>query len=189
MATETLQGRLQEAQETARPLSRHVGDLEMGLHSALERSDFAEAQRYTDELVPARHEALLAEAHVTALSAAIEAMEAQRAEEHRQIQLKQAADRDRARLAEAQRAEQDALAEADLLLGTFFADLDAAKQHYREALGAENEAGDRRQEVADIIARLEGHERSVIGRPNRVLMNVEQDEALVQLMRWQRRVL
>lgn len=186
MATDTLQGRLKEAQETAQPLSRHVSDLELGLAGALQRSDYAEAQRYTDELVPARNDALLAEAHVTALSAAIAAMEEQRAEEHRQTQLAQAADRDRARLGEVQRAEQDALAEADLLLGTFFADLDAAKRHYAEALAAENTAGDARQEAADIMARLEGHERGIIGRPNRVRMNVEQDQTLVQLVRWQR---
>lgn len=182
----TLQDRLAEAQETARPLSRLVGDLEMGLHTALERSDYAEAQRYTDELVPARHEALIAEAHVTALNAAIVAMDEQIAEEHRQTQLQQAADRDRERLADAQRAEQDAFDEAEQKLAVFYAGIGGVQQSYAEALAAENTAGDLRQEVSDIVARLEGHERGIVGRPNRVRMVTEGNQTLQQLMQWRR---
>lgn len=177
--------RLEQARREAADLRTKLDQAEGELAQAVEGKDYGRAdelKRRADDLRP---HVLLAEASVTSLQNAANALE-----EHRQRENAAAIEKERQERYEAARAtfvavEREAIAEAERLFEESKATIAAARESLQAALAAEGRAGQARRDAYQAAVDAGFEQPSMYGptAPNWVRARVDADELLAGILR------
>ncbi|MFE2684037.1 hypothetical protein [Streptomyces mirabilis] len=185
MAGPTLNERLAEAQREATGLREQLAHAESDLAIALEDADYVAAERHKKTADELRQPALIADAHVKALIAGVQELEAHRAAEQRAAQLRDQQEQGRRQFEEATAREAAAMDEMDQHLAQLKAAYGALRQIVEDAFGAQQRAGQARIEAhtAGINAGIWPQDAAPPAMPNRATAYVDYSPVLMQIMR------
>lgn len=180
-----LNTQLTRAQEQARQLREVLAIAESDLGVALEAVDYAaadEAKRRADEIRP---HLLLAEANVTACTAAMDALAKHQREEQATVLEKDRQERAQAQHAAVMAVEREAVEDSLRLFAEAKAAMGAARNAIKAALAAESAANQARQDAQAISVDAGWSEPMVFGvaGPNFVRAHTEESRLLIELLR------
>ncbi|MFC9631411.1 hypothetical protein ACFTY8_19470 [Streptomyces mirabilis] len=185
MAGPTLNERLAEAQREATGLREQLAHAESDLAVALEDQDYAAAERLKKTADELRQPTLIAGAHVAALIAGVQELEAHRVAEQRAAQERERREQGQRQLEEATAREAAAMDEMDEHLAQLRAAYGALRQIVGDAIGAQERAGQARIEAhtAGINAGIWPQDMAPPAMPNRATAYFDSTPILLQIMR------
>ncbi|MFF7884306.1 hypothetical protein ACH40F_29195 [Streptomyces sp. NPDC020794] len=185
MAGPTLNERLAEAQREAAGLREQLAHAESDLAVALEDQDYAAAERLKKVADELRQPALIAGAHVAALIAGVQELEAHRAAEQRASQLREQQEQARRQFEEATAREAAAMDEMDEHLAQLRAAYGALRQIVGDAIGAQQRAGQARLDAhhTGMAAGIWAPDSAPPAMPNRATAYIDYSPVLLQIMR------
>ncbi|MDU8998204.1 hypothetical protein [Streptomyces mirabilis] len=184
MAGPTLNERLAEAQREATGLRAQLENAEVELANALEDQDYATAERIKKTADELRQPVLIAEAHVKALIAGVQELEAHRAAEQRASQLRDQQEQARRQFEEATAREAAAMDEMDQHLAQLKAAYAALRQIVGDAIAAQQRAGQARLDAhsTGVAAGIWAQDSARPSLPNRATAYIDYSPVLMQIM-------
>lgn len=179
----TMAERIAAAERALTPLDLALNALETAKANAVERGDFAAAQKAQEALPAAREEAAAARALVDSLRSASDEIRRQQDIEARELQLAERTATARQNVDRYRQTENDQIAEARHHMERARDLAREARSAVLAALEAERAAGLARQEIEGAMALIENRPGHHVARPNHVAVQTEQDQLIIALMR------
>jgi len=185
MAALTLNDRLGEARKEAAELREQLAHAESDLTAALEDQDYPAAERHKKTADELRQPVLIAEAHVKALIAGVQELEAHRQAEQRAAQLREQQEQARRQFEEATAREAAAMDEMDEHLAQLRAAYGALRQIVGDAIAAQQRAGQARLDAhhTGVAAGIWPQDAATPAMPNRASAYLDYSPVLLQIMR------